>query len=516
MSTGADSSGWPGPGHRRPLSQGMLLGRVAVRETGLTMRLLNDALALQERLRAIGGESPPLGHILKDLDLLSAEEVAWIKQQQLAAETPGDDRLGVLAVLNNFSTRESAPWVGLGRPIKVDFSARGVYSCPSRVGLVGPSWLWLLIGSTRNRAIINPVHRRPDLLRGYDYPFITIRTEGRNLMDKKIITVIPGDGVGPEITAATLRVLAALKCDLDYEEHLAGVTALEAGKKLVPEETLESISRNAVALKGPLATPVGEGFTSINVQLRKHFDLYANVRPAITRPGVQSRYKNIDILTIRENTEGMYHGERQTLSADGSRAESVSVITREGAQRILRFAYDLAQQRGRQKITVVHKANILKATSGLFLEVARETAVQFPDIETVEMIVDNTCMQLVMNPHQFDVIVTTNLFGDILSDLCAGLIGGLGMAPGANIGDRVALFEAVHGSAPDIAGKNIANPSALMLAAALMLDHLNMTGRANSLRQAIRQTIADGDRLTRDLGGEASTDEYTDAVISRV
>ncbi len=335
-------------------------------------------------------------------------------------------------------------------------------------------------------------------------------------MTNKIITVIPGDGIGPEITSATLRVLEALDCDLDYDEQLAGVSALDIGKDLVPTETLESIRRNRIVLKGPLTTPVGKGFTSINVQLRKEFDLYANVRPAITRPGVKSRYKNIDIITIRENTEGMYHGERQTLSPDGSRAESVSVITREGAQRILHFAYELAARRGREKMTVVHKANILKATSGLFLDVAREISKQYPDIETVEMIVDNTCMQLVMNPHQFDVIVTTNLFGDIISDLCAGLIGGLGMAPGANIGDDAALFEAVHGSAPDIAGKKIANPSALMLASALMLDHLDQRDKARRLRKSIRQAIADGDRLTADLGGSASTQEYTDAVIERL
>ncbi len=315
---------------------------------------------------------------------------------------------------------------------------------------------------------------------------------------------------------ATLRVLAALDCDFAYEEHLAGLSALNTGKELLPAETLQSIEQNKVALKGPLTTPVGEGFTSINVQLRKQFDLYANVRPAITRPGIKSRYKNIDIITIRENTEGMYHGERQEVSADGSRAESVSVITREGAERILRFAYELANKRGRQKVTVVHKANILKATSGLFLDVAREISLQYPSIETVEMIVDNACMQLVMNPHQFDVIVTTNLFGDIISDLCAGLIGGLGMAPGANIGDEVAIFEAVHGSAPDIAGKKIANPSALMLASALLLDHIDQSDAAQKLRHAIRETIAAGDRLTGDLGGNASTQEYTDAIIERV
>ena len=332
----------------------------------------------------------------------------------------------------------------------------------------------------------------------------------------RAITVIPGDGIGPEITNGALRILNALDCGLTYDMHLAGIAALEAGKDIIPEETLESIRQNGVALKGPLTTPVGEGFGSINVQLRKVFDLYANVRPAITRPGVKSRYNNIDIITIRENTEGMYSGERQELSADGSRAESVSVITRGGSERVIRYSYELARRRGRKKMTVVHKANILKATSGLFLTVAREIAEQYPEIETVEMIVDNTCMQLVMNPHQFDVIVTTNLFGDIISDLCAGLIGGLGMAPGANVGDNVAIFEAVHGSAPDIAGKKIANPSALILASALMLDQLDMSDKAQRIRSAIRAVIASADRITRDLGGEASTEEFTDAIIDRL
>ena len=336
------------------------------------------------------------------------------------------------------------------------------------------------------------------------------------MTQKNTITVIPGDGIGPEITKATLRVLDRLDCGLDYDMQTAGVAALEAGKELIPAETLASIERCGVALKGPLTTPVGKGFTSINVQLRKRFDLYANVRPAITRPGVKSRYKNIDIITIRENTEGMYSGERQEIAADGSRAESVSIITRHGAERIIHFAYELARRRGRHKITVVHKANILKATSGLFLDVAREISGHYPEIETVEMIVDNACMQLVMNPHQFDVIVTTNLFGDILSDLCAGLIGGLGMAPGANVGDKIAIFEAVHGSAPDIAGQQLANPSALVLAAALMLDHLEMPKHAKRIRRAIRDVIATHDRVTHDLGGDSSTQEFTDAVIERL
>lgn len=335
-------------------------------------------------------------------------------------------------------------------------------------------------------------------------------------MSKQIITVIPGDGIGPEITKAALRVLDAVGADLEYDIQVAGLNAIEQGKELIPAETLDSIRRTNIALKGPLTTPIGKGFTSLNVMLRKEFELYANVRPAITRKGIKSRYDNIDLITVRENTEGMYSQERQEVSEDGERAESVSVITRTGAERILRFAYDLAKRQGRKKIAVVHKANILKATSGLFLEVSREVREDYPVIETREMIVDNTCMQLVVRPEQFDVIVTTNLFGDIISDLCAGLVGGLGMAPGANIGDDAAIFEAVHGSAPDIAGKGIANPFALILAAAMMLDQLDLQGHAERIRKGINQVIAKGDRLTGDLGGNANTQEITDALIERL
>lgn len=335
-------------------------------------------------------------------------------------------------------------------------------------------------------------------------------------MSKQIITVIPGDGIGPEITKAALRVLDAVGADLEYDIQVAGLNAIEQGKELIPAETLDSIRRTNIALKGPLTTPIGKGFTSLNVMLRKEFELYANVRPAITRKGIKSHYDNIDLITVRENTEGMYSQERQEVSEDGERAESVSVITRTGAERILRFAYDLAKRQGRKKIAVVHKANILKATSGLFLDVSREVREDYPEIETREMIVDNTCMQLVVRPEQFDVIVTTNLFGDIISDLCAGLVGGLGMAPGANIGDDAAIFEAVHGSAPDIAGKGIANPFALILAAAMMLDQLNLQGHAERIRKGINQVIAKGDRLTGDLGGNANTQEITDALIERL
>jgi len=332
----------------------------------------------------------------------------------------------------------------------------------------------------------------------------------------KTIAVIRGDGIGPEIMHATLRVLDMLDTGLNYEFVEAGVSALEKCGELLPAATLESIARHRIALKSPLSTPIGGGFASLNVELRKRFDLYANVRPAITIPGTKSRYEGIDIITVRENTEGAYIGEGQNLSADGETATLTQKVTRRGSERIARYAFDLARNVGRKKVTIVHKANILKSTSGLFLKVAREVAAQYPDIVCNEMIVDNTCMQLVMNPHQFDVIVTTNLFGDIISDLCAGLVGGLGVAPGANIGVDAAIFEAVHGSAPDIAGKGIANPCALLLAACQMLDHLGMQPLALRLRLAIRATLLAKDRVTPDLGGSGSTETFADALIERV
>ena len=330
------------------------------------------------------------------------------------------------------------------------------------------------------------------------------------------ISVIRGDGIGPEIMEASLRVLDALGAGLEYEFVDAGMSALGKHGDLLPAATLESIARNRIALKSPLTTPVGEGFTSINVELRKRFDLYANVRPAISFPGTRARYENIDIITVRENTEGAYIGEGQSVSADGQTAMLTQKITRRGSERIVRYAFDMARAIGRRKVTVVHKANILKSTSGLFLKVAREVAADYPDIAKEEMIVDNTCMQLVMNPWQFDVIVTTNLFGDILSDLCAGLVGGLGLAPGANIGTEAAIFEAVHGSAPDIAGRGIANPCALLLASCQMLDHIGQPDNARRLRLAIRATLDARDRTTPDLGGGGSTSTLADAVISRL
>jgi isocitrate dehydrogenase (NAD+) len=330
------------------------------------------------------------------------------------------------------------------------------------------------------------------------------------------ITVIRGDGIGPEIMDATLRVLDALETGLEYDVQPAGLAALEATGELLPTATLESIERNRVALKAPLTTPVGGGFKSLNVALRKHFDLYANVRPAISFKGTASRYENIDLITVRENTEGAYLAEGAFTAPDGSRAESKMVVTRKGCERVLRFAFDLARRAGRKKVTAVHKANILKDVSGMFLSVAREVAGDYDDIEFNDIIVDNACMQLVMRPEQFDVMVTTNLFGDIISDLCAGLVGGLGLAPGANIGDRAAMFEAVHGSAPDIAGKGIANPCALLLAAAQMLEHLDQHDKAERLRNAIADAIENADRTTPDLGGDGTTERFTDAICERL
>lgn len=330
------------------------------------------------------------------------------------------------------------------------------------------------------------------------------------------IAVIRGDGIGPEIMDATLHVLDAMGLGLSYEFVDAGLVAYEKEGELLPEKTLETIARLGVALKSPLTTPVGEGFSSINVALRRRFDLYANVRPAITFPNTKSRYQGVDIITVRENTEGAYIGEGQALSADGETATLTQKITRKGSERIVRYAFELARSAARKKVTVVHKANILKTTSGLFLRVAREVAAQYPDIDFNEMIVDNTCMQLVMRPEQFDVIVTTNLFGDIISDLCAGLVGGLGLAPGANIGKDAAIFEAVHGSAPDIAGRGIANPVALLLGATQMLGHLNMEPAARRLRRAIVTTMEARDSLTPDLGGSGSTMELARAIAGRV
>jgi isocitrate dehydrogenase (NAD+) len=332
------------------------------------------------------------------------------------------------------------------------------------------------------------------------------------------VTLIPGDGIGPEITAQTVKVLKATGLRFNWDEELAGMAAVDATGTPLPDATVESIRKNALALKGPLTTPVGTGFRSVNVGLRKEFELFANVRPARTIvPG--GRFENVDIVLVRENLEGLYIGvEHFVAIGDDPRAvaESMAIVTRRGCERIIRYAFDYAVKHGRRKVTIVHKANILKMVSGLFLEVGQTVAKEYEGkIESNDMIVDNTAMQLVMRPEQFDVMVTTNMFGDILSDEVSGLVGGLGLAPGANIGTKAAIFEAVHGSAPDIAGKGLANPSAQMFAAAMMLDHIGELERAERIRDAIVTTIVGDNIRTRDLGGSASTEEFGHAVARR-
>ena len=338
-------------------------------------------------------------------------------------------------------------------------------------------------------------------------------------MTRYDVTLIPGDGIGPEITAQTVKVLEATGLRFSWDEELAGMAAVEATGTPLPDATVESIRKNALALKGPLTTPVGTGFRSVNVGLRKEFELYANVRPARTLlPG--GRFDNVDIVLVRENLEGLYIGvEHFVQVGNDPRAvgESLAIVTRAGCERIVRYAFEYAVRYGRRKVTIVHKANILKMVSGLFLEEGRRVAREYEGrVEAADIIVDNCAMQLVMRPEQFDVMVTTNMFGDILSDEVSGLVGGLGLAPGANIGTKAAIFEAVHGSAPDIAGKGLANPSAQMLAAAMMLDHIGELDRARRVREAIEQAIVRDGVRTRDLGGSATTQEFGDTVARRV
>jgi len=332
-------------------------------------------------------------------------------------------------------------------------------------------------------------------------------------------TLIPGDGIGPEIVDATTADLEALHAPFQWDIRKAGLAGLKDSGDPLPNETIESIRRTGLALKGPLETPVGGGYRSSNVRLREEFHLFANVRPAMTLvPG--GRYENIDLVTIRENTEGLYVGFEHYIPIDGDPhavAIGSGVNTRAGCRRIAEFAFEYALKQGRRKVTIVHKANILKALTGLFRETANEVAKLYEGrVQSDERIVDACAMQLVLNPWQFDVIVTTNLFGDILSDEIAGLVGGLGMAPGANIGENVAIFEAVHGSAPDIAGKGIANPLALLLASAMMISHVGCSDIAGRLREAIGMTLNKDGVRTRDLGGSASTREFTNALLRRI
>jgi len=332
------------------------------------------------------------------------------------------------------------------------------------------------------------------------------------------VTLIPGDGIGPSIADATVRILAAAGADIEWDRQVAGMAGIARWNDPIPDVTLDSIKRTRLALKGPLETPVGEGFRSINVALRKTFDLYANVRPAHTI--IPGRFDNVDIVLVRENTEGLYIGvEHYVKIGDDPKAaaESVAIITRVGSERIVRYAFEYALAHGRKKVTLVHKANILKFSQGLFLDVGRMVARDYEGrVQFEERIIDAMAMHLVMRPESFDVVVTTNLFGDILSDEISGLVGGLGLAPGANIGTNAAIFEAVHGTAPDIAGKNIANPGALVLAACMMLEHMGDYPLATRIRAAFESTLREGQVLTRDLGGTATTDEFTNAVIARL
>lgn len=332
------------------------------------------------------------------------------------------------------------------------------------------------------------------------------------------VTLIPGDGIGPSITDATVRILTAAGADVAWDRQEAGMAGVARWGDPMPDATLDSIKHTRVALKGPLETPVGEGFRSVNVALRKTFDLYANVRPARTL--IPGRFEGIDLVLVRENTEGLYIGhEHYVRIGDDPRAaaESIAVITRYGSERIVRYAFEYALAHGRRKVTLVHKANILKYSQGLFLDVGRLVAREYEGrVQFEERIIDAMAMHLVMRPEQFDVIVTTNLFGDILSDEISGLVGGLGMTPGANIGTNAAIFEAVHGTAPDIAGKGIANPGAVLLAACMLLDHIGQGAVATRVRGAFEATLRDGKTLPRDLGGSASTDAFADAIIARL
>jgi len=334
------------------------------------------------------------------------------------------------------------------------------------------------------------------------------------------ITLIPGDGIGPSIMEAAVQVIEATGVKIEWDTQLAGMAAVDKCANPLPDATLESIKRNRICFKGPLTTPVGGGFRSINVTLRQTFNLYANVRPALSFEGAETAFRNVNLVTIRENTEGLYAGIEHFIKVDEEKigAESVAIVTRKGSERIIEYAFEYARKAQRKKVTLVHKANILKCTSGLFLEIGRDIAKKYPDIEFDDKIVDACAMRMVMDPSEFDVLVTTNLFGDILSDLAAGLIGGLGLTAGANIGTSAALFEAVHGSAPDIADKGIANPTATIMAGVMMLEHLGEPAAARKIERAVRAVIKCGDRLTPDLkkGSPHGTRDIAAAIIEQI
>lgn len=331
---------------------------------------------------------------------------------------------------------------------------------------------------------------------------------------KHNITLIPGDGIGPEIVAATVRVLEASGAEIEWETHIIGAQALEKFGVTIPETTTESIKRNKVALKGPLTTPVGKGFTSVNVGLRKALDLYANIRPVKALPNVPCRYPELDLVIVRENTEDLYSGLEHTVVPGV--VESIKIITEKASTRISKYAFEFARNNNRKKVTALHKANIMKLSDGLFLECFYNVAKDYPDIESDDKIIDNACMQLVMRPEQFDILVLENLYGDIVSDLAAGLIGGLGLAPGSNIGEQGAVFEAVHGSAPDIAGQGVANPTAILMSGIMMLRHIGEHEAAARAENAMMQVFAEGKVRTRDLGGTANTADFAGAIIEKM
>jgi len=328
------------------------------------------------------------------------------------------------------------------------------------------------------------------------------------------ITLIPGDGIGPEVTNAAVRVLEASGVKIDWEKVDAGAQAYEKLGEYIPKELIESIERTGLALKGPITTPIGGGFASINVALRRKFELYANFRPIRSLPSLPTRYPDVDLVIVRENTEGEYSGiEHEVVPGV---VEALKIITEKASTRIARFAFEYARREKRKKIHAIHKANIMKMSDGLFLRCCRDVAKEYPEITYGEHIIDNTCMQLVMNPYQYDVLVMENLYGDIISDLCAAFVGGLGLVPGANLGDGCAIFEAVHGSAPDIAGKGLANPTAVLQSAVLMLRHLHETEAADKIQAALEKTYKEKKHITRDVGGTAGTAEFTDALIENM
>ena len=331
---------------------------------------------------------------------------------------------------------------------------------------------------------------------------------------KHTITLIPGDGIGPEVTKPTLEVIKAAGVEIDWEIQLAGADALKKHGTTIPKDLMDSFNENKVALKGPVTTPVGEGFASVNVELRQSFDLFANLRPIKNLPGVKARYQDVDLIVVRENTEGLYSGiEHEVVPGV---MESLKIITEKASTRIAKFAFDYARAQGRKKVTAIHKANIMKLTDGLFLDCATKMADNYADIGFNDLIVDNACMQLVLDPLKLDVLLLENLYGDIVSDLAAGLVGGLGVVPGANLGDEHALFETVHGSALDIKGRNMANPTAMILAAVMMLEHISETQAASRISIALQTVLSKGDSLTADLGGSATTTDFAESIIRQM